>query len=68
MLKTLDLQISLVYTSLTRRIIMYTLEDTLNIYFIFYKNNIEEFINYLEIENVNPFLIEETKVIISTLK
>ena len=47
---------------------MYTLEDTLNIYFIFYKNNIEEFIHYLEIENVNPFLIEETKVIISTLK
>ena len=46
---------------------MYTLEDTLNMYFIFYKNNIEEFINYLEIENVHPFLIEEAKVIISTL-
>lgn len=47
---------------------MYTLDDTLNMYFIFYRNNIEEFINYLEIEHVNPFLIEETKVIISTLK
>ena len=67
MLKTLDTQIPLVYTKLNRSIIMYTLEDILNIYFIFYKNNIEEFIDYLEIENVNPFLIEETKVIISTL-
>ena len=46
---------------------MYTLDDILNIYFIFYKNNVEEFINYLEIENVHPFLIEETKVLISTL-
>ena len=47
---------------------MYTLDDILTIYFNFYRNNIEEFINYLEIEHVHPFLIEETKVIISTLK
>ena len=47
---------------------MDNLEDILFIYMLHYRYNNNEFINYLEIENVHPFLIEETKVIISTLK
>ena len=50
-----------------RGYLMDNLEDILFIYMLHYRYNNNEFINYLEIENVHPFLIEETKVIISTL-
>ena len=47
---------------------MYTIEEILTVFLTNFRHSKEDFLDYLEMNYANPFLIEETKVILDTFQ